>query len=60
MLLQHIGKIDRPTEVVIFFHICTFGVFQIFSIYQNLRSLFDIGAKNKFLLILLFNFYRQQ
>jgi hypothetical protein len=29
-----IGKIDRPPEVVIFLHICTFGIFQVFSIYR--------------------------
>ena len=34
--LQHIGKIDRPPEVVIFLHICTFGIFQVFSMYPNL------------------------
>jgi hypothetical protein len=34
-LLQHIGKIDRPPEVVIFWDICTFGVFQVFSINPN-------------------------
>jgi hypothetical protein len=33
--LQHIGKIDRPPEAVIFLHICTFGIFQVFSIYMN-------------------------
>jgi hypothetical protein len=32
--IQHIGKIDRPPEVVIFLHICTFGIFQVFSIYM--------------------------
>jgi hypothetical protein len=29
--LQHIGKIDRPPEVVIFLHICDFGILRIFS-----------------------------
>ena len=37
-LLQHIGKIDRPPELVIFLHICTFDIFQVFSIYPNLAS----------------------
>ena len=45
MLLQHIGKIDRPTEVVIFLHICTFGIFQV-SQYIGTWVIFGFLARN--------------
>jgi len=32
---QHIGKVARPQEVVVFWHICTFGIFGVFSIYMK-------------------------
>jgi hypothetical protein len=55
-LLQHIGKIDRPPEVVIFWDICTFGVFQVFSIIPT-RVIFCFcqGIYVKFTLILQHN-----
>ena len=33
--LQHIGKIDRPPEVVIFLHICNIAIFVFLSIYMH-------------------------
>jgi hypothetical protein len=33
--LQHIGKIDRPPEVVIFLHICKIAIFVFLSIYMK-------------------------
>ena len=41
--LQHIGKIDRPSEVVIFWHICNFAKIQIISIYQYLADIWFLS-----------------
>ena len=43
--LQHIGKIDRPLEGVIFLYICTFSILQILSIYRNLTLSLDKGGQ---------------
>jgi hypothetical protein len=38
MFLQHIGKMDRPPEVVIFLHICKIAIVVFLSIYHYLTS----------------------
>ena len=39
----HIGKIDWPSEVVIFLHICKIVIFVFLSMYQYFTSAYNNG-----------------
>ena len=41
--LQHIGKIDWPSEVVIFLHICKIVIFVFLSIYRYFGDIWFSG-----------------
>ena len=40
--LQPIGKIDRPPEVVAFWHICNLRIIQVSSMYFKIAPIYNI------------------